>query len=121
MPVDPEVADFAAGLSDEYLLCRVEGHAKPTSLRARTAYWDSDLRCYVQTRECPSCGRVVTQHISGTGHIIQTTAPRYPQGYLHTGRGRLEAEDRDALRLEGLIRTTEVTPLARARTRRRAS
>lgn len=113
MPTDPEAAQFAAGLPEEYLECRDYGH----TWRARTARWDPETRAYERTLECARCTTIRSQWLSAYGHALKGSYS-YPDGYQHAGLGRLDGSARDALRLESVTRILGVSP---ATARRRAS
>lgn len=93
-----EVRDFAADLSDKYLECRDTGHI----WRRRAATWSNTLGEYRRVHRC-RCGCERTQRLSDKGAILSSTI-HYPDGYLHSGMGRIVGEGRDALRLETMGR-----------------
>jgi hypothetical protein len=94
-----EAASFAASLPDAYLSCRDYGHswrAHAAGFNRKESYWTRVLRCI-------RCGTERVQYLSQTGAILRGNY-LYPEGYQHKGLGRLDGSDRDALRLESVVR-----------------
>lgn len=97
-----EVAEFAAGLSTSYLLCRELQHNwKPFS-----AHWDEEHHNYERVIRCVRCRTRKVQRLSDRGGILSSHY-EYPDGYLHATLGRIVGEARDTLRLESLIRSLD--------------
>lgn len=105
VPTDPESVDFIQSLPSAFLDCRDYGH----TWRARTARWDGDTRAYERTLECSRCSTTRTQWLSAFGTTLKGSYS-YPDGYTHTGMGRLDGAARDALRLETVTRLLDLTP-----------
>lgn len=93
-----EVAHFAEGLSDKFLQCRDFGH----SWRPWHARWH-DEGFYERAFLCHRCKAERWQTLSRFGEVLGGHY-RYPDGYQHTGLGRIVQAGRDALRLESVLR-----------------
>lgn len=108
---------FVAGLSDEFLQCRADGHGP---WRALTARWDDEVGCYERRRRCGNCGTVKPQILDSQGFIIKVSRGyEYPDGYLATDVDLPSlSEQKAAYRLELMHRQMSEP---RRRTRRKAS
>lgn len=95
-----EAASFAAGLPESYLMCRDAGH----SWRPHFAQWAEEHGCWERSLICSRCATRRVQYLSRTGARLNGGGYEYPEGYQHTGLGRLDGADRDTLRLESLLR-----------------
>lgn len=92
--------DFAAGLSDKFLDCRLgrhevrftdfDDHGSPKTL-SRGFSW---------RRYCPRCKFERTEHYGADGMIEAITDERYPDGYLAVGMGRVDSHGRGKMRIE---------------------
>lgn len=102
-----EVEEFAAGLKEAFLYCRRFGHA----YKPHTAKLSNEFRGYETTKRCTRCTLVVVEVMDMRGAIIKSW-PRYPEGYLAKGIGRIVGEGKDIVRLETLNRFL-VKPLRR--------
>lgn len=94
-----EVANFAQGLSDEFLQCRNLGHAW-SPLRAE---FRSKERAYYVAYLCSRCQTERYQWLDRRGGIVSGSYD-YPDGYTHTRQGRISSHGRAELRLEQLGR-----------------
>ncbi|MCL1900568.1 MAG: hypothetical protein FWG11_08680 [Promicromonosporaceae bacterium] len=94
-----EVAEFAAGLSESFLLCRELQH----NWKPWTAQRDNEHNNYVRIIRCQRCKTAKHQRLSFTGTILSSHYD-YPEGYVHANLGRIVGDGRDVLRLESLAR-----------------
>jgi hypothetical protein len=97
-----EVRDFAAGLSDQFLLCRELGH----QWRPFFARWDAEENAFQRTLKCSRCKTQRHQWLSYSGSVLGNYY-EYAEGYTHKGLGRIVGEGRDHLRLESVTRLIE--------------
>jgi hypothetical protein len=93
------VKQWAANLSERFLLCRELGH----NWKPLTARWDGPGGIFVRTLRCTRCRTERHQSLTRRGHVLQSNYT-YPEGYTMTGLGRIVGEDRDQLRLESITR-----------------
>lgn len=109
-----EVGQWADTLPDKFLLCREMRH----SWRPRTARWNSSDNLYERVIQCARCHTERHSLLSVSGHVLSSHYV-YPEGYQHTGFGRITGDGLDRLRLASLLRTVEdgagVTPMKRKR------
>lgn len=93
-----DVEKFATQLPDSFLQCREFGHSKRpyTAIRTRTGF--------ERTVRCTRCKTVWEQVLDRHARMI-TSRPRYADGYLAKGIGRIVGDGRDVLRLESVERT----------------
>lgn len=98
MDVDA-AANFAAGLPDKYLDCRLGRHADK-----KTDFDDHGsktlARGFSWRRYCPRCKFERTEHFDANGMLIQVTDEHYPEGYLAIGMGRVDSHGRGKMRIE---------------------
>jgi hypothetical protein len=100
---DPaDVASWAGGLSESFLMCREIGH----SWRPFSAHWIAEDDCFDRTLRCTRCKTKRVQMLSAHGAIVSSQYI-YPDGYQSNGMGRIVGDGRDALRLESLQRLVE--------------
>ena len=115
---DPqEVAEFAAGLEEDWLYCRTYQH----NWKPWTASWSGELGCYEVSIRCNRCFTRRVQTMSDKGQVLSSHY-EYPEGYLHAGMARIAGEARDRLRLESVTRVVANTEqrAAKRRTRNRS-
>lgn len=102
---DPrEVAELAADMPLRFLKCRANRHVEH-ELDVQRA--DEGEATYEQVFRCSRCRRERSLLLDAAGRIVGRTTPRYPEGYLLHGYGRLDREGRAALRLAGITRSLE--------------
>lgn len=101
-PTATDVAEFAASLSESFLLCREMGH----NWRPYTARWDDEHVVYDRIIRCSRCYTERHQTLSPRGHVL-SSGYNYPDGYQSHGLGRLDGESRDQIRLESLLRAID--------------
>lgn len=94
-----EVAEFAADLPEDFLLCREMGHR----WLPYQASQNNDGSFHRALR-CPRCKTRKEQEISRRG-VIESTTYKHPEGYLHVGMGRIAGDGRGVLRLESIQRS----------------
>lgn len=98
-----EVASFAKGLSQSYLLCRELGH----SWRHHTANY-SATGGFKSVLRCTRCKTERHQELSNRGEVLRNNYD-YPDGYQHEGLGRISGDGKDTIRLEALTRILDTT------------
>lgn len=96
---DKSVGSWAAGLPDDFLLCRDLGHTwRPYTARI------TGSNTYERTMRCGRCKTLRHQSLSISGAILGG-GYKYEEGYLAPkDTGRLTSGDRDHLRLESVLR-----------------
>lgn len=94
-----EAKAFARSLSDEYLLCREIGH----QMRPWQAFYDEETRRFETALKCGRCKTQKWRVLTSTGAVVSVKYV-HPEGYLHTGKGRIVGTGRDSLRLESVMR-----------------
>lgn len=94
-----EVAEFAASLSEKFLLCREMGH----NWRPWAAQWVPEDQYFERILRCTRCRTQRHQALSNTGAVL-TSNYEYAEGYQNKGFGRITGEGRDRLRLESVTR-----------------
>lgn len=100
MPTRRQVQQFAQGLSQEFLECRQYGHAwKPYTV-------DSGGGLYEVTIRCSRCTSEGVDTVNRRGQRIRPRRPRYAQGYLASGMGRMTGEAASVIRMEMIQRLT---------------
>ena len=92
-----QVQQAISHMSDSQLQCRDFGH----SWRPYTAEWIPQRRHYLEALQCSRCR---TQRLRVLGQRGELLGNRYvySDGYLAVGVGRLDSDDRDAMRLASL-------------------
>jgi len=118
---DRDVGTWARELTDAALLCRDVGHY----WRPFTASWERESRSYYRVLRCGRCKTERHQLLDSRGHPVKGHYV-YPDRYLAPpGTGRLVGDERDALRLESVVRLMaqpdDDLAVQRRRQRRRAS
>jgi hypothetical protein len=84
-------------IADQFLACRDYGHA----WRAYDVRIDKKYKEIHRVFSClHDCGTQRTQVLSGNGHILRSFYT-YPEGYVLAGIGRLNVDDRAAIRVMG--------------------
>lgn len=97
---DPgEVREWADTLPERFLHCRELNHNwRPYNVgRHRDGGFERVLRC-------SRCKARKYQHLSTDGMLVGSPRLEYPDGYLHTGNGRITGTSRGVLRLASLSR-----------------
>lgn len=92
-----ELGAAIAGMSDAQLQCRDFGH----SWRPFTAEYIPQRRQYLEALRCSRCRAQRLRLLGQRGELLANRYV-YPDGYLVQGLGRLDSDDRDALRLASL-------------------
>lgn len=98
-------ADFAAGLPDKFLDCRLGKH------QDRFADFDNHgskqlRRGWSWRRYCPRCKFEVVEHFDSRGMKVNHDTPHYEPGYLAPkGGGRVDSLGRGQMRIEKVKRT----------------
>jgi hypothetical protein len=98
-PPRPDIGEWAHELRTDFLQCRDFGH----SWRPYTARWDSGQRAYESQLRCSRCRTIRTRWIGARGEQLGAHYD-YADGYTVKGVGRLTGTDRDALRLQSILR-----------------
>ena len=102
-PTEPIPVDrFAARLTDKFLRCRELGH----QWRPLVATWDAESRSFARSLRCPSCHTERRQVLNAHGGIV-SNGYVYPDGYLAVHVEGMGHGNRDAFRLEAVIRTMD--------------
>lgn len=105
---DPsEVASWAVGLPERFLICRDVNHR----WGAYQAWKEGTARNagYTRVLKCGGCRTLRVDTLDSQGYKISTKY-EYPEGYLHTGMGRMGQDSRAAIRLTGLETMAAKTP-----------
>jgi hypothetical protein len=89
-------------MPDNYIQCRDFNH----SWRPFTASWDSKARCYETELRCTRCKTIKKRRMDSDGSILRSGYD-YTDGYLIKGMGRIIGSERDALRLESIMRVLD--------------
>ena len=97
----PDFDAFVEHLKLSHLLCRDMGHA----WRPRSAVWSQRERAYEVVRRCSRCHTERIMLLSDRGGVLESWY-RYAEGYLVKGVGRIVGEQRDAVRLATVLRTS---------------
>lgn len=95
----PDLGVIVHELRTDYLQCRDFGH----SWRPYTARWDARENAYRTELRCSRCKTIRVRWIGPRGQQLDSRYD-YSDGYLVKGIGRLTGSDRDALRLESVLR-----------------
>lgn len=102
MDVDT-AANFAAGLPDKYLDCRLGRH--------QDRYTDIDdhgrNKGWTWRRYCPRCKFERTEHFDRDGMLINISNVHYPEGYLAVNMGRVDSYGRGRMRVEKVKRVLQ--------------
>lgn len=111
----PGVDAWAAGLPDDFLLCRDLGHTwRPSAARI------GDDSTYQRTMRCGRCKTERHQTLSASGAIL-SGGYTYEDGYLAPrNTGRITTGGRDQLRLESILRVLAHDEIDRPTTKRKA-
>lgn len=100
-----EVREWADTLPDKYLQCRDLGHNwRPYDVRRHR---DGGFE---RVHRCTSCRGRRYQHLTSDGMILGSRLD-YPDGYLHSGQGRITGNSRGALRLASMVRGADLNAL----------
>ena len=103
------VEEFAAGLSDKFLQCRVTVHQWQI-----TDYRDLRGGGWSWRRYCPNCKLDQEQTFDKVGMLVEQSSPRYPKGYLATGMGRVDRFGKGRFRVEMKHRAKAMARKAKA-------
>lgn len=91
------VSSAISDMTDSQLQCRDFGH----SWRPYTVEFVPQHRHYLEALRCTRCRTMRVRVLSDSGALLGNRYI-YSDGYLVQGVGRLEQEDRDAMRLASL-------------------
>lgn len=93
-----EVQAAIESMDPTTVLCRDIRH----NYKPWTARWIPQDRQYESALKCSNCGTVRIRRISERGALLASSY-EYADGYLVKGLGRLEENDRNAIRLRSLL------------------
>ena len=92
-----QLASAIGHMSDSQLQCRDFGH----SWRPYTVEYVAQRRQYLEALRCSRCRTMRVRLLGERGELLGNRYI-YPDGYLAVGMGRLDSDDRDAVRLASL-------------------
>jgi hypothetical protein len=85
-------------MTDEMVECRDIQH----SYRKWATRWLAQEREYERQLKCLRCGTIRVQRVSERGYLLGSSY-EYAEGYLVKGLGRLDQDDRGAIRLQSVL------------------
>lgn len=94
-----DVESVIADMPDNFIQCRDFNH----SWRSHNANYDAGSQSYDVTLKCTRCKAERIRTIDSHGGLVSSHYD-YKDGYLIKGMGRLTGNDRNALRLNSVLR-----------------